>query len=92
MSYQYKISYKKGTTNSAANALSQAPCPAADLNAITVAQPLWLQDLQLSYDSNAVAQKMLSSLALQNPLGNFSLHQGIIKYKGVIWLGHSPEF
>ena len=85
MSYQYKISYKKGTTNSAADALSRAP--AADLNAITVAQPLWLQNLQLSYDSNAVAQKMLSSLALQNPSGNFSLHHGIIKYKGVIWLG-----
>ncbi|XP_066361411.1 uncharacterized protein [Miscanthus floridulus] len=86
------LSYKKGTTNSAADALSRAPHPAADLNAITVAQPLWIQNLQLSYDSNAVAQKMLSSLALQNPSGNFSLHQGIIKYKGVIWLGHSPEF
>jgi len=92
MSYQYKISYKKGTTNSIADALSRAPHPAADLNALTVAQPLWLQDLQLSYDNNVVAQKMLSSLALQNPSGNFSLQNGIIKYKGLIWLGHSTDF
>jgi hypothetical protein len=91
MSYQYKLNYKKGTTNTAANALSWAPHPDATLNAITVAQPLWLQNLQSSYDSNAVAQKMLSLLTLQNPFGHFSLHQGIIKYKGVIWLGHSPE-
>lgn len=89
MSYQYKLNYKKGTTNTAADALSQAPHLDATLNAITV--PLWLQNLQSSYDSNAVAQKMLSLLALQNPSGHFSLHQGIIKYKGVIWLGHSPE-
>lgn len=73
MSYQYKISYKKGTTNNAADALSQAPHPDVHLNAVSVAQPLWLQTLQLSYESNAVAQQMLSSLALQNSSGHFSL-------------------
>jgi hypothetical protein len=32
---------------------------------------------------------MLSALTVHNPEGHFSLHQGIIKYKNTIWLGHS---
>lgn len=89
MSYQYKITYKKGSTNCAADSLSRSPQVGPCLNAISVAQPVWLQELLESYDSNPVAQKMLSALAVHNPEGHFSLHQGIIKYKNTIWLGHS---
>lgn len=91
MSYQYKITYKKGSTNCAADSLSRAPQTGPCLNAISLAQPLWLQDLQQSYSDNPVAQKMLSALAVHNPEGHFSLHQGIVKYKNTIWLGHSPN-
>jgi hypothetical protein len=89
MSYQYKITYKKGSTNCAVDSLSRSPQVGPCLNAISVAQPVWLQELLESYDSNLVAQKMLSALTVHNPEGHFSLHQGIIKYKNTIWLGHS---
>jgi hypothetical protein len=46
MSYQYKISYKKGSTNCVADALSRAPNPPSCLNAISLDQPVWLQTLQ----------------------------------------------
>jgi hypothetical protein len=42
-----------------------------------------------SYDDQPSAQKLLTSLAIQNPFGQYSLAQGIIKYKNAIWLGHS---
>lgn len=43
---QYKIIYKKGTTNNAADALSRVPHTVnAELSAITVAQSVWLQEL-----------------------------------------------
>lgn len=91
MSYQYKITYKKGLTNSAADSLSRAPQMGPALNAISVAQPAWLQELLNSYEDNPVAQKMLSALAIYNPKGHFSLQQGIIKYKNAIWPGHSVD-
>jgi hypothetical protein len=91
MSYQYKITYKKGSTNCAADSLSRAPQMGSYLNAISVVQPVWLQALLASYDSNPVAQKLLSALAIHNPDGHFSLQHGIIKYKSTIWLGHSVE-
>lgn len=91
MSYQYKITYKKGSTNCAADALSKAPQTGPCLNAISVAQPVWLQELISSYDSSPLAQKWLSALSINNPEGHFSLNQGIIKYKNLIWLGHSVE-
>jgi hypothetical protein len=69
--YQYKISYKKGSTNSTADALSRAPNPPSCLNAISLAQPVWLQTLQQSYSDNAVAQQLLSKLAIHNPDGHF---------------------
>ena len=91
MGYQYKICYKKGDTNEAANALSRATHATSVLSAISVAQPVWLQSLQDSYADNSDAQQVLSYLSLQSPQGHFSLQQGIIKYKSAIWLGHSEQ-
>jgi len=86
---QYKISYKKGSTNSAADALSRGPHHVnAELSAFTMAQPVWLQDLQASYQNNEEAQHLLTSLLLKPNQDKFSLHQGIIKYNGRIWLAH----
>lgn len=92
MGFQYKICYKKGSTNNAADALSRVTHATASLSAISVAQPLWLQELQLSYSHEPSAQKLLQSLTLTNPDGHFSLVSGLIKYKQALWLGHSQQF
>jgi len=91
MGYQYKIMYKKGATNSAADALSRAHHAETTLSAISVAQPQWLQSLQDSYATISEAQTILSALALKSSHGHYTLSQGIIKYKQAIWLGHSVE-
>lgn len=79
---QYKICYKKGVSNNAANAFSRkSHNHSAELIAISVAQPIWLQDLQSSYTNSPVAQELLTKLLIEPDQGKFSLSKGIIKYK-----------
>ncbi|WVZ83779.1 hypothetical protein U9M48_030884 [Paspalum notatum var. saurae] len=69
---RYKIAYKKGSTNNAADSLSRLAHPST-----------------ADYEENMLAQEMLSGLTIASPQGLYTLHQGIIKYKGRIWLSHS---
>lgn len=86
---QYKIRYKKGSDNTAADALSHANS-SATLSAITVCQPAWLEDIISSYNSNPHAQRLLEQLAIRpDPKGWFALQQGLIRFRGRIWLGGS---
>lgn len=55
--------------------------------ATSVVQPLWLTDLQAAYLQNAELSELLQQLSLTNPMGHFSLHSGVIKFKNRIWLG-----
>lgn len=90
MGLQYKICYKKGTTNNAADALSRVPHSVdSELYSLSVAQPVWLQNLKDSYETSSLAQQLLAELAVNQQKGHFSLSNGIIRYKERIWLGHS---
>jgi len=91
MGFQYKIIYKQGSTNCAADALSRMNHSTAVLSALLVALPAWLHEVQSSYADHPETQELLSSLALHSPQGHYTLDQGIIKYKNAIWLGHSPS-
>lgn len=92
MGLQYKICYKKGATNNAADALSRMTHDhTSDLMAVSVAQPMWLQDLQNSYEDNEQAQQLLSELAISSDQISYSLSQGVIRFQGKIWLGHSKK-
>lgn len=88
MGLQYKIKYKKGSTNNAADALSRAPHTEAETFAFSVAQPVWLRELQNSYDQDSEAKQLMRKLAVHPEQGKYKLSQGIIKYKDRIWLGH----
>jgi len=81
--------YKKGITNRVADALSRAHHTTATLDVVSVAQPQWLQFLQDSYQNSSEAQTLLTALSIQSPHGHYTLVQGIIRYKNVVWLGHS---
>lgn len=59
--------------------------------AISVSQPACMQDLQYSYEANEHAQQLLSEPAISSYPGNFSLSQGVIRFIGKFWLGHSKE-
>jgi hypothetical protein len=89
MDLKYKIQYKKGISNAAADALSRRP-EQQSLLAISVSTPSWLEKLQQGYEDDEEAKKLLVELSLQsaNDQG-FILHNGIIRHKGRIWVGNN---
>ena len=60
--------------------------------AVSSSSPQWLSDVASSYSDSPLAQDILSQLAV-NPaaLHHYSLSNGVIRYKGRIWLGHSEQ-
>lgn len=90
MGLQYKICYKKGSTNNADDALSRVPPHEfTDIMALSSAQPIWLAHLQDTYEQDLHAKQLLAELTIHSEQGHFSLIQGVIRYKGRIWLGHN---
>lgn len=88
---RYVIRYKKGVDNNAADALSCA-VPDDILTTVTSFQPSWMDDLLASYNSNPQTMRLLEQLAIrEDPKGRFKLQQGVIHFRGRIWLGGSTE-
>ena len=83
----YKIMYKKGTDNSATDALSRLPLAAnhcSELFGLSVSQPVWVQQIVDSYSTHPPTLKLLQSLSVSAKQGHFVLDKGIIKYKNRI--------
>ena len=89
---QFKICYKKGVENRAVDALSRVPPgPRQEILAISSVQAVWLKELTDAYASNPHTAKLLATLAIHSPAGHFTLEEGIIRYKGKVWVGHSAS-
>jgi hypothetical protein len=89
MDLKFKILYKKGKENVAADALSRVANVMA-LQGVSEVQPLWVQEILNSYTTNSKAQQLLIQLAVHSPKEDgFSLEQGLIRYNGRIWLGEN---
>jgi len=87
---QYKIIYKKGVENGAADALSRKTHDPGSLLHISQCTPAWIQEVILGYEQDPLAQELLTKLAVTpNQEDNYSLHDGIIRYKGKVWLGNN---
>jgi len=88
---QYRIEYRKGTENGAADALSHRSHP-EHLSAISSVQHQWLASVTQSYASDPKAQDLLVHLAVDPAsVPPFTLSQGVIRYKNRIWLGSCPS-
>jgi hypothetical protein len=89
MGLQFKICYKKGSDNVAADALSRV-APQIACSALSVVQPAWMQEIINSYVTDDVAQKRLQALAVLSPdTEGFELVEGLIKLRGRIWIGEN---
>jgi hypothetical protein len=91
MGLQYRIVYKKGSANKAADALSRRPMHYS-VRAMSVVKPKWMETVVEGYQQDDQAKKILIELSVQghNEQG-YSLQDGIIRYKGRVWLGNNTE-
>lgn len=90
---QFKIRYKAGVSNKAADALlRRSHDGTTELAAIAVCRPAWLEAVLSSYNQDDKAQQLLSRLALspQDEEG-FTLQDGFIKFQRRIWIGNDAE-
>nr|XP_051206440.1 uncharacterized protein LOC127321439 [Lolium perenne] len=87
MGMQYRIVYKKGLENKVADALSRRPHPELDVHAISCSQPAWIVAVLDAYQQDAQAKALLQRLSIAKEVDDqFSLHGGIIRKQGRIWL------
>lgn len=86
----YRIVYKKGVDNSAADVLSRRPHEDGECVAISVSTPTWLQEVIAGYQQDPEALKLLTILAVsaQPP---YTLQDGVIRYKNRVWLGQNTN-
>jgi hypothetical protein len=84
---QYSIVYKKGLDNKAADALSRKVIY-DETHAISVNTPRWLEIIEEGYTQDEQTKLLLTELSVSgsNDKG-FSLKDGLIRYKGKVWLG-----
>jgi hypothetical protein len=83
---QYTIVYRKGSENTAADALSRRPQEVhGQLTAISSVVPAWLTDVITGYQNDPKAQALLAQLAVKpSDEDGYSLTDGIIRKKGKI--------
>lgn len=85
----YRIEYRKGALNQAADALSRRP--EAAVCAISVCVPRWLEDVKRSYTQDPQCTKILAAASVPTATnGSFQVHGGLIRYKGRVWIGNNP--
>ena len=91
MDLNFRIQYKKGTTNAAADALSWCPLfTSEDICSIYVGTPTWLDRLQEGYTDDADTKQLLTELSIVSPNAKgYSLSNGIIRYKDRVWVGNN---
>jgi hypothetical protein len=87
MGLRFKIAYKKGVDNGAADALSRVGHLMV-IQKCSEVQPTWLQEVLNSYVTDSDAQRRLTALAVVSPDEHgYSLHDGIIRFHGRVWIG-----
>jgi transposase InsO family protein len=87
---RYKVVYKKGVDNGAADALSRRLHSVDHCLALSVVTPSWCADLRAGYDSDVQAKTLLTKLATNaTSVPHFSLVDGLIHYKDKIWVGNN---
>jgi hypothetical protein len=92
MGLQYKIIYKKGSDNGAADALSRQVHDTVHLFAVTSVQPVWFRDVMASYALDDKIQSLLCKLAVSpnHTDGTYSLAHGLIRVHGKLLIGSDP--
>jgi hypothetical protein len=86
----YRIVYRQGTANKAADALSRRPSVDQVL-AVSVATPQWLESVISSYASDPQAIELITKLSVKaDSVPSFTLVNGVLRHKNRVWVGKDP--
>lgn len=90
----YKICYKKGKENKAADALSRRDwTEMGEMNLlISTVVPTWVQEVLTSYEHDEAVKEMIRILlidAVAKP--HYSLQEGLLYYKGRLYIGQDSK-
>ena len=84
---RYKIAYRKGSDNGAADALSRRD-HSCELLAVSSPVHSWLEVLVQWYSTDSEATTVLTQLSIDSSSRpSFQLRNGVILYKDRVWLG-----
>lgn len=93
LGFQYRLQYKKGVDNRAADALSRIGSQTgSELIAMTTCILLWLAEVEAGYKEDAQSSRLLVELSAGNTKHpKFTLKEGILRYEGRIWVGNNTK-
>ena len=89
LEFNYKIEYKKGKESIAADALSRREPVCQALSSVT---PSWINEIEQSYMGDKTYQQLLEKLTINaTSVPDYTIHSGILRYKGRIGIGNSTN-
>jgi hypothetical protein len=89
LEFNYTIEYKRGQENRVADALSRKD---HSVSAILVATPAWVADIENCYTNDTNCTEIIQQLSINDQaVPNYSVHQGILRFKGRIYSGNNDE-
>lgn len=89
---QFRIIYKPGASNRAADALSRKPVLDSSCAAISAITPQWIQDVVSGYAKDSATQDMIAKLSIDpQAVPGFSLREGVVQRGSQIWIGDNPH-
>lgn len=88
MDLKFRIQYKQGVLNQAADALSRQPIE--EVLAVSECIPSWMQKLQEGYSEDEQAKQLISELSIDSTNSRgYTLRDGILRYHGRVWVGNN---
>jgi hypothetical protein len=89
LEFTYTIEYKQGVENRVADALSRKE---QSILAISTITPTWISDIEHSYTNDKLYIELIQQLLIdQNVVPHYSVHSGILRYKGKICVGSNSD-
>jgi hypothetical protein len=91
LGFNYTVEYKQGRTNKVADALSRAT-HSNSVMAISSVVPQWMAQVIKSYEQDIKCSDLITKLSIDpHVVLNFSLSQGLLRYKGKLVIGDNGE-
>lgn len=89
MGLKFRLEYRKGKENVAADALSRMNHLCA-IQAVSVPQPTCIQELLNSYSTDVRAQELITKLTISEyEISGSTMDKGFIRYKGRLWVAQN---